>query len=109
MIPDFYREEGRVAGNAYLCVECSGRINKGEWYYVGRGKWEGEVRSYRFCSICAEVIGELLSEGADPEILYIGGLRDYLVNDLTDKRRTPKRNRLARFEVNARRRGRDVC
>lgn len=104
MTPELYNEVECKARKSYLCVECNGLIVKGELYFTCRGKWDGDFRSYRFCSACHELIEECFDDGADPELLCIGDLRDYLVNNLTDKRMSKERNRLARFKVNVRKR-----
>lgn len=54
----FYNEKRRRARKPYVCHECHEVIEKGQIHQVATGKWDGEIRSYRFCDPCWNVMGE---------------------------------------------------
>jgi len=59
----FYNEEPRTARKPYKCNECMEDIAKGERHWAVVGKWDDEIRTYRFCSLCWEIIGEFSENG----------------------------------------------
>ena len=59
----FYCEHEVTGRKAYRCHECREDIERGHRHQVVSGKWDGEVRTYRFCAPCWEVIGEFSEHG----------------------------------------------
>jgi hypothetical protein len=59
----FYHEREVTGRKPHDCFECRGVIAKGERHNVVSGKWDGEVRTYRFCAGCWEVMGEFSENG----------------------------------------------
>lgn len=59
----FYHEREVTAAKPHACYECHEAIQKGERHHVVAGKWEGEVRTYRFCAPCWEISGEFSEHG----------------------------------------------
>lgn len=60
--PEFCTETWRVARKQHKCCECSRRahargrrIEPGERYLEYRGKWDGDMDTYRVCSRCHRV------------------------------------------------------
>ena len=60
---DFYREQHVTGRKSHQCWECREVIERGARHVVVSGKWDDEVRTYRFCLACWEVMGEF-SEGS---------------------------------------------
>ncbi len=57
-------QEREVTGRKqHVCYECSDIIEKGARHHVVAGKWDDEVRTYRFCAPCWEVISEFSEHG----------------------------------------------
>ena len=50
--PEFYTQETRRAKKAHRCSECGRAIDVGESYEHVRGKWDGEMGTYKTCSRC---------------------------------------------------------
>ena len=59
----FYCEHEVTGRKPHTCHECRETIAKGDKHHVVSGKWDGEVRSYRFCAPCWEVMGEFSENG----------------------------------------------
>lgn len=60
---DFYDERFVTARKSHQCYECREPIEKGAQHHRVSGKWDGEIRTYRFCSHCWEIIGEFSENG----------------------------------------------
>jgi hypothetical protein len=54
-VPEFYIKEIRRARKEHKCYECRGRILPGEKYEYVRGKWEGEMDSFKTCQHCVDL------------------------------------------------------
>lgn len=50
--PEFYVQETRRAKKEHRCSECGRAIDAGESYEHVRGKWGGEMGTYKTCSRC---------------------------------------------------------
>ena len=50
--PEFYDCKTVVARKAHKCCECLAEIEKGESHERYTGKWEGDIDTYRTCSLC---------------------------------------------------------
>lgn len=59
----FYNETEVTARKAHACYECRDVIEKGAHHHTVSGKWDGEIRRYRFCDSCWEVMGEFSENG----------------------------------------------
>lgn len=53
--PSFYVEEIRRAAKAHVCCECDDDILPGTKYESTRGKWDGDMRTYKTCLVCCEI------------------------------------------------------
>lgn len=53
--PEFYHKETRKARFPHKCGECRGPISPGETYEHVRGKWNGDIDSYKTCALCVEL------------------------------------------------------
>ena len=61
--PAFYWEREVTARKLYACLECRDEIVKGARHHLVTGKWDDEIRTYRFCSSCWEILSALSKEG----------------------------------------------
>jgi len=59
----FYDEQHVKARKPHVCYECHEDITAGAHYHRVVGKWDDEVRTYKFCEACWEVMGEFSSDG----------------------------------------------
>lgn len=53
--PEFYHREIRKARKQHQCEECSGYILPGERYEHVRGKWNGDVDTFKTCERCVDL------------------------------------------------------
>lgn len=53
--PEFMVTETRRARKPHQCHECRGTITPGESYEHVRGKWEGDVYTFKTCALCLEL------------------------------------------------------
>lgn len=53
--PEFWSECYVVARKPHKCCECREEISKGQAYHRCSGKWDGHMRTYRTCAVCAEI------------------------------------------------------
>lgn len=53
--PELYIKEIRTARKQHRCYECRGTILPGEKYEHVRGKWEGEMGSFKTCQHCIDL------------------------------------------------------
>lgn len=53
--PAFCNVEPRKARKAHKCYECRGPIEAGERYEYTRGKWEGDIYTFKVCALCLEL------------------------------------------------------
>lgn len=53
--PSFYVREDRRARKTHRCSECGADILPGEQYEHVRGKWDGDIGTYRACTRCTAV------------------------------------------------------
>lgn len=53
--PEFHHSETRRARKSHKCYECRSTIDPGEQYEHVRGKWEGEVYTFKTCALCCEL------------------------------------------------------
>lgn len=55
--PEFTREAWRTCSgrSPFRCAECRGEIVKGERYFLLTGKWNGEMETHRFHTLCHEI------------------------------------------------------
>jgi hypothetical protein len=60
---EFYNETTVTARKPHACHECRTEIAKGERHVRVSGKWDGELRTYRFCLACWEISGEFSERG----------------------------------------------
>lgn len=74
-LPDFMAEKTVIARKLHKCCECRRPIQVGESHRSVRGKWDGEVQTFRQCARCSRVADALYREGA---CLWFGGLREEL-------------------------------
>lgn len=54
--PEFMHETMSKARKEHCCSECGGRIERGETYRATRGKWDGDVKTYKACPDCLELM-----------------------------------------------------
>lgn len=59
----FYTEKAVTARKPHQCNECRDAIERGHHYHRVTGKWDDEVRTYRFCEPCWEIMGEFSEVG----------------------------------------------
>jgi hypothetical protein len=59
----FYDEKVVTGRKPHKCNECRSDIPKGERHNVVTGKWDGEIKTYRFCAPCWEIMGEFSENG----------------------------------------------
>lgn len=52
---EFYHAEMRKARKPHKCYECRCEIPVGETYEHVRGKWEGDVSTFKTCALCFEL------------------------------------------------------
>lgn len=50
--PEFYHQENRKAKKEHRCSECARAIEPGETYEHVRGKWNGDVDTFKTCPRC---------------------------------------------------------
>ena len=55
-MPEFYTVETRHARRQHRCCECGLTIEKGESYQRATGKWEDEIRTYKTCQRCLDLL-----------------------------------------------------
>lgn len=60
----FYNEKLVTARKAHVCYECQEPIAKGQQHERVTGKWDGDIRTYRFCAGCWEILHEFSEDGA---------------------------------------------
>lgn len=53
--PEFIVIETRKARKSHRCYECRADIPPRETYEHVRGKWEGEIYTFRTCALCLEL------------------------------------------------------
>lgn len=53
--PEFFISENRKARKPHVCWECRAQIAPGETYEHARGKWEGDVSTFKTCALCLEL------------------------------------------------------
>jgi|WetSurMetagenome_2_1015567.scaffolds.fasta_scaffold933379_2 hypothetical protein len=53
--PDFFYACDVRARKVHQCAECGNPIAAGEQYERATGKWDGEIQTFKTCSICVEI------------------------------------------------------
>lgn len=53
--PEFVVVETRKARKQHHCYECGCDVPPGETYEHVRGKWEGDISTFRTCALCLEL------------------------------------------------------
>lgn len=73
--PEFYNCTFVRARKTHKCCECNKIIEKSESYYLTRGKWDGNVASFKHCKQCYEA---MRSFTAHEEYIVFTELKDSL-------------------------------
>lgn len=74
--PEFFRARAPVARKHHQCCECDDAIEPGERYWIGTGKWDGCLDTYKRCWTCHRISEDLCS------CAYYGDLWETLREDL---------------------------
>jgi hypothetical protein len=83
-MPDFQTTCVRSARKVHRCCECNGYINPGQQYQLCSGSWDGQMDSFKTCSVClaarewATAQPEWASDGE--HLYYFGRLPEDLAN-----------------------------
>lgn len=79
--PSFYHDIERKARKDHRCCECRGIIKQGERYHEHRGKWDGEVSTFKRCADCTHLACDLAKELYDGECGVAFGQLKYEVGE----------------------------
>lgn len=52
---EFFKSKLRKARRPHQCCECGGTIQPSEIYEYASGRWEGEIATFKTCSVCVEI------------------------------------------------------
>ena len=77
--PSVYWETNPKARKKHICCECGSEISPGEKYHKFTGIWDGELNSFKTCSICESIKVEVLAE--DVECITFGCLWETVGNE----------------------------
>ena len=58
-LPSVYECDERKARKDHKCCECRGIISKGEIYNYHHGIWDGQAESFKVCSDCESLRGDI--------------------------------------------------
>jgi hypothetical protein len=58
-MPSVYSHNTPTARREHKCCECGYIILHGEQYHVHRGVWDGRGATYKVCSACEDLRGEI--------------------------------------------------
>lgn len=74
--PEFYTHSEPVARKEHQCCECHAPIPRGEKYFRGVGKWDGDISVHCQHILCMEAC-MLIRDTIEGECISFGGLMDY--------------------------------
>lgn len=69
-MPEFFDERWVVARSEYRCFECRRGIWPRDKHVRITGKWDGEVRTYRFCADCHDIARSLYCDSFTFGVLW---------------------------------------
>ena len=66
-MPQCFTKTTPTAQKDHVCVECSGRISKGEVYQRVSGIWDGVGATYKTCAECSALRQEVIDIVSDTD------------------------------------------
>lgn len=101
-VPEFYATSEPVARKQHKCCECKAPILIGEKHVYCRGKWDGELSTYRQHSLCCQACEWIRDKLGDGGCIGFGMLNEEFGEirhdyDKDHQRMKPLRDMMARI------------